>query len=121
MQELFTEWPTLSINITIALLATFLVDFLVTRHLIKNVMVVPADSDDKPQSKEKNYFYIGILPGIATLLILNMPILLDALEFIFSSILIVVYAILTILASYAGGIVASFTTKQTIEADFDPE
>ena len=120
MMQLSTEWFSLGIGFTISLIVTFLVDFLAARYLLKSNNQTPADSsDDKP--KREHYWSLGIFPGIVIFVFLTLQTLVDMTDAGARASFIAVFAIIDIIASYSGGKVASLTTKQLIETDFELE
>ena len=120
MLQLSPEWFSLGINLAISLIVTFLVDFLVVRYLILSTNQTHADSVDE-KLKREIYWSFGILPGILIFVFLSMSTLLEMSESGARAIFILAFAIFIIIASFSGGKVASLTTKQIIEADFDLE
>jgi hypothetical protein len=118
MQVQPAEWNIFYINLTLALMVAFLVDFLFTRHVIKNRIEHPVDTSDETQTREFLGFSLGIIPGTIVFIFLHLENLsaLDGQSE--QSFMIVAFAVLLVIASYSGAKVASRITKRNIQTDF---
>lgn len=112
MQIETTEWLVFWVNTTIAVIFAFLIDFLVIRHVIRHRIDDPVDIKDEKQIQKFYGFSLGIIPGLLVFLYLQSANLLFLSDRIETPVMITVFAVLLVIASYSGAKIASLTTKQ---------
>jgi len=112
MQIETTEWLVFWVNTTIAVIVAFLIDFLVIRHVVRHSIDDPVDIKDEKPIQKFYGFSVGIIPGLLVFIYLQSPNLLALSGRTETPVMITIFAVLLVIASYSGAKIASLTTKQ---------